>query len=136
MSRYVMDTHVWVSFFFRNRFRKILQKINSEGGIIYTCSEQLNEFASIHTGNSKIAKMLPLKTRVYTQAMQLSCTDYPVQKRYSLLMDYKDNYLVDLANQTNSILVTDDKGFLLLKKFKRPKISILSLQNFYKHIGL
>ncbi|MDZ4846460.1 MAG: putative toxin-antitoxin system toxin component, PIN family [Chitinophagales bacterium] len=110
-----MDTHIWVSFFFRNRFQEILQKINIEDGIIYTCSEQLHEFAGIHAGNPKIAKMLPLKTQTSTRAMRFSCADFPVQKRYSLLMDYKDNYLVDLANQTNSAFVSNDKGFLILK---------------------
>lgn len=136
MNRYVMDTHVWVSFFFRNRFQEILQRINSQDGTIFTCAEQVHEFATIHAMNAKIARMLPLKTNTYIRAMRLACTDFPVQKRYGLLTDFKDNYLVDLANQTQSTLVSDDKGFDFLKKFKRPKVHILSLQKFYTHIGL
>ena len=58
------------------------------------------------------------------------------QKRFALLFDYKDNYLVDLANQTGSTLITDDKGFRILKKLSHLKVETISLNKFYKLIEL
>jgi len=52
------------------------------------------------------------------------------------LFDYKDNYLVDLANQTGSKLITNDKGFRILKKLSHPKVESISLMEFYALLEL
>lgn len=132
ISRFVLDSHVWVSFFYRGRFEKILQQVILHEVTLYTCREQLSEFADIHSKHPRIAEMLPLKTRVYTDAIRNSCILHESQKRYALLPDYKDNYLVDIAHQTKSALVTNDKGFKILKKINRPPVQIIAITEFYR----
>jgi predicted nucleic acid-binding protein len=60
---------------------------------------------------------------------------FVAQKRYALLPDYKDNYLIDLAHQTHAILVTNDKHFKVAQKLKSPKITIINLQEFYQMLN-
>lgn len=59
---------------------------------------------------------------------------YESQKRFSLLTDYKDNYLVDLAWQSKAILVSDDKHFSPLRRLTRPKVKLYSKTQFYKFL--
>ena len=60
---------------------------------------------------------------------------YESQKRFSLVIDYKDNYLVDLAWQSKSILVSDDKHFSPLKRLHRPRVKLCSKAQLYKLLG-
>ncbi len=80
--------------------------------------------------------MLPYKTDKYVEAIKSITENFEHEKRYRLLNYYKDNFLVDMAHQTRSVLVTNDKGFNILKKLRSPKIVIIPLGKFYEKIGL
>ena len=80
--------------------------------------------------------MLPHKTEKYVEAILNISEIFEPQPRYRLLNDYKDNYLVDIAHQTRSVLVTNDKGFDILKKLRSPKVEIIKLGEFYEKIGM
>jgi putative PIN family toxin of toxin-antitoxin system len=136
MEKVVVDTHCWISFFYRNRFEKITQAFIDRDIYIFTCYEQLAELKDVHSKHKRIAQMMPLDIKIYTDAISAIAIQFEPQKRYALLADYKDNYLVDLAHQSKSTLVTNDKVFSLPRKMKTPRISIITLQQFYLHIGL
>lgn len=133
---FVLDCNVWVSIFYRNKLAKVLSAVYANGNTIVSCEEQLKEFADIHTKYEKIAKMIPLKTKDCLQLIEEASDIFYPSKRFALIEDYKDNYLVDLAHQSNSTLVSNDKDFEPLRKLKRPHVKVLTIKEFYDHIGL
>jgi putative PIN family toxin of toxin-antitoxin system len=136
MNHYVLDTNIWVSIFFRHRFEDLVTKVIEQQLVLFTCNEQLNEFADAHIKHAKIKKMLPNATEDYAELLYNACMIADVHNRYKILKDYKDNYLVDLAHQTKSILVTNDKGFDVLKAFKTPPVLLMDIKQFYNKINL
>ena len=131
-----MDCNVWVSIFYRNKLEKVLSVLYTEGNTIISCKEQLKEFADIHTKHDKIAKMVPVPTEDCLLLIRESCEIFNPSKRFALIQDYKDNYLVDLAHQSKSILVSNDKDFDMLRKLKHPKVRVITIKEFYHEIGL
>ncbi len=57
-------------------------------------------------------------------------------KSFALTEDDKDNYLADLAHQSNLILAGNDKDFDMLRKLKHPKVKVLTIREFYDQIGI
>jgi putative PIN family toxin of toxin-antitoxin system len=110
--------------------------IESEAIEIFTSEENISEFADVHNKHKKIAKLLPLHTSAYVEVMEAMSHIFSAQKRYALLPDYKDNYLIDLAHQSRSILVTNDRHFKVVRKIKSPKLNIMGIKEFYDMIGL
>ncbi|MEO8147487.1 MAG: putative toxin-antitoxin system toxin component, PIN family [Bacteroidia bacterium] len=133
---FVLDTHVWISIFSNQQFEKNLIRLTDNRLRIYSFSEQLKEFADVHNKHPKISKMLPLKTQDYVNALRLTSFQIETVKNYRLLNDYKDNYRVDLSNVTKSTLVSNDKGFGILKKLHSTEIRVISIVDFYEYIGL
>ena len=131
-----MDVNSWVSVFYRDKHSHLIKLIEEEDIDVITSEENISEFADIHAKHKRIAKLLPLHTSVYVQAMEEMSTMFAPQKRYALLPGYKDNYLIDLAHQTKATLVTDDKHFKSAQKLKSPKVTIIGLTEFYQMIGL
>jgi putative PIN family toxin of toxin-antitoxin system len=136
VKRFVLDVNSWVSVFYRDRHPYLIKLIEEEEIAIFTSMENISEFADIHTKHKKIAKLLPLHTSVYVETMEEIGKVFAAQKRYALLPDYKDNYLIDLSHQTRAILVTNDKHFRVAKKLRSPQITIISLQEFYQMLNL
>ena len=136
VTKFVLDVSCWVSIFYRDKHLSLIQSIE-EGFIdIYTSQENISEFADIHTKHKRIAELLPLHTSIYVETMEEMCKLYIPQKRYALLPDYKDNYLIDLSHQTRSILVTDDKHFKVARKLKSPEVVIIGIKTFYEKLDL
>ena len=136
MKKFVLDVSSWVSVFYRDKHLNLIRLIEEEDICIFTNEENISEFADIHTKHKKIARLLPLHTSVYVETIEEMSRMVAVQKRYSLLRDYKDNYLVDLAHQTKAILVTNDKHFKIIRELKSPPVTILNLQEFYNMLDL
>ena len=134
-NRLVLDTHVWVSIFHRGREEDLINAISEKGLLLVSCEEQIKEFSHIAETKEQVIKMLPSKSAEYPPFIRLITQFAQTQKRFSLLLDYKDNYLVDLSWQTDSILVSDDSGFAMLKKLKKPKVKIISKKDFYTILG-
>ena len=133
---FVLDCNVWISIFYRNKLEKVLTKLYADDHTIITCAEQLKEFADIHTKHDKISKMIPIDTDQCLLLMTEASMIFEPQKRFALIGDYKDNYLVDLSHQSKSILISNDKDFTPLHKLKRPKVKVLTIKEFYMSIGL
>ena len=136
VKRFVLDVNSWVSIFYRDKQLKLLKMIEEEEILIFTSEENISEFADIHTKHKKIAQLLPLHTSIYVETIEEMSTLYSAQKRYALLPDYKDNYLIDLAYQTRSVLVTNDKHFKTAEKLKSPNVTIINLAQFYESLNL
>lgn len=83
----------------------------------------------------EIHELMPGKPEQYASFLSSIAEMYPTDKRFSLLTDYKDNYLVDLAWQSESILVSDDRSFKPLHLLKQPKVKVISKKEFYKLLG-
>lgn len=136
-NKFVLDTHVWISFFFRNRLEKILEHCITRNILIVSCEEQVKEFSAVyHYPKIKVKNMLSLPLDVYGDLIYNAADFFEPQKRFALLFDYKDNYIVDLAHQTQSTLITNDHGFGMLKKLSRPKVEVITLKEFYELIGM
>ncbi len=136
MNKFVFDTNIWISLLHRKRNDWIYEQSILNELYLFTCIEQLKEFQDVHQKYLKVRKLLPEPTMDYVAFIMLVCDTKNVENRYQLLVDYKDNYLVDLAHQTKSTLVTNDKGFDLLKSFKTPPIAVISIKEFYKKFDL
>jgi putative PIN family toxin of toxin-antitoxin system len=134
VSRFVFDTNSWVSLFYGDKYLKLLTLLEDGEIEIFSCHENFSEFRDIHSKHPVIRQLLPLKIEKYTAAIDEICEFYEPQKRYALLNDYTDNYLSDLAHQTKSILVTNDRHFDPAKKLRRPKVKIITIQEFYKRL--
>ena len=134
-NRLVLDTHVWVSIFHKNREEDPVNAIPEKGLLLVSCDEQLKEFLHISATKDQVIKMLGSKPEDYALFIKSVTQSSKTEKRFSLLPDYKDNYLVDLAYQTKSILVSDDTGFNMLKKLKHPKVKVISKKDFYSMLN-
>lgn len=136
-NKFVADTHVWISFFFRSRLEKILEQCVKKNFVFTSCEEQLKEFSAVyHYPEIKKNNLLSLPIDVYQDLIHDATDFFEPQKRFALLFDYKDNYLVDLAYQTHSTLISDDHGFRILKKLSRPKVEVITLKKFYSLIEI
>ncbi len=134
-NKLVLDTHVWVSIFHKHREEDLIDAISFKRLLLISCHEQLKEFNHIATSKEQVRKMLSSTPENYLQFISGVAEIKHTQKRFSLLHDYKDNYLVDLTWQSKSVLVSDDVGFAPLKKLKQPKVEVLSKKEFYKWLG-
>ncbi len=132
MKSFALDCNIWLSIFFKRKAEKVFTQIVSHQFKIVYCAELLKEFEKIHQQDDKVKKMLPYETIIYTNFIKQSAYLVEVEKRYALLNDYKDNYLVDLAHQSKSTLVSNDKGFDTLKKFHRPPVKLINIKEFYE----
>ncbi len=119
-NSYVLDTHVGVSIFHKKRKEALIDALIEKDLIIISASEQEKEFLHV-THYPEIAQLLLGNPENYVQYLESIAGMFSTGKRFSLLTDYKDNYLVDLAWQTGSILVSDDRTFKPLRLLKQPK---------------
>jgi predicted nucleic acid-binding protein len=124
-----------VSLFYRNKYLRILALLKNNELEFFSCRENIAEFKNMHRKYAPIRKLLPLPTEKYAVAIDEICDFYEPQKRYALLSDYKDNYLIDLAHQTKSVLVTNDHHFDMAKKLQIPPVKIITVQKFYELMG-
>jgi putative PIN family toxin of toxin-antitoxin system len=134
VNRFVLDTHIWISIFHRNRTELLIDALENMDITIVSSDEQCKEILDV-VSTPNLQGIVNKKPLDYVFYISTISEIYESQKRFTLLTDYKDNYLADLAWQSKSILVSDDKHFAPLKKLKSPKISLQNKIEFYKYIG-
>jgi len=107
----VIDTNIWISYFINSNFTDLTELIHNNNIILYIDDVLLNEikdilarkkFAKYHFDVGKILEfIISITTTVKTQPLFKDCPDP------------KDNFLYDLALQTNAdYLVTGDRKLL------------------------
>jgi len=134
-NSFVLDTHVWVSIFHRNKTEELLDALIENGITLVSTTEQEKELLHILHDYPEVKELLPGNPKDYAALLTSITQSFSSQKRFALLTDYRDNYLVDLAHQSQSVLVSDDSTFKPLKLMKRPKVKLISKKEFYKVIG-
>lgn len=133
-NRFVLDTHVWISIFHTNSSERLIDSMQENELVIVSCDEQCKELLDV-IHRPHLQGIVTRPPDEYITFINAITEIYDSQKRFSLLMDYKDNYLVDLAWQSKSILVSDDKHFSPLKRLHRPKVKVNSKAQLYKLLG-
>ena len=134
-SSFTLDTHVWISIFHQNRNEKLVDAIIEKNIVLISTLEQEKELLDAIYKHEEVREMLPKPPEVYASMLNYSTEFFPSTKRFVLLSDHKDNYLVDLAWQSQSTLVSDDSAFKFLKRLSRPRVKLISKKEFYKIIG-
>src|ERR1700722_13932416 len=114
-NRFVLDTNIWIGIFHKNRVEKLIESLIEHDFILVSASEQHKEFLHILHFYDKLQKLLKGDYDSYIDMMVAISETKKTSKRFALINDYKDNYLVDLAWQSKSKLVTEDKDFNILK---------------------
>lgn len=118
-TKVVFDTNVWISFLIGKRLQAILDFI-ADGSIIVVMSEELlAEIAEVST-RSKLKKYFPeKKVKELFDFLEIIAVKTPVTSSNTACSDAKDNFLLDLLEDSGAdFLVTGDKELLLLNPFK------------------
>lgn len=133
-NNFVLDCNIWFSIFHKQKAELLLDTLLNSDVELFANAELLKELLHMmHHPNTQ--GLIPRPFKKHIDFVKAITTDYPTDKRFALLRDYKDNYLVDLCVQSNAALVTNDKGFTMLKKLKHPKVSLIGKAEFYKILG-
>ncbi len=98
-NRFVLDTNIWIGIFHKNRVGKLIESLIENDFILVSASEQHKEFLHVLFFYDKIQKLLKDDYDSYIDMMIAIAETKETSKRFALINDYKDNYLVDLAWQ-------------------------------------
>ncbi len=126
-SKVVIDTNVWISYFISKRFIEITQLIIDSDYQVFTCDELIDEIIDV-ISRKKFKDRVTFPIDFYIQFHKKLTTYQKIQKQFTGSPDPKDDFLFDLAIQTNSkILVTGDKKLL---SFRYKNVEVISLASF------
>ncbi len=127
-SKIVIDTNVWISYFISKRFLEITQLIIDSDCQVFTCEELIDEIIDV-ISRKKFKNQVTFPIDFYIQLHKKLTTYQKIQIQFTGSPDLKDDFLYDLAIQTNSkILVTDDKKLLAFKNIYAEAISLASFK--------
>ena len=131
---FVLDIHIWISIFHNNQTERLIDSLTEKQFTLYACRELQKEFEHV-AHYPEIKKLLPEKISFYVNLIKQLSVFVEPEKRFALVIDYKDNYLVDCAMLSNATIVSDDKHFQFLKKLTHPAVKVISKKDFYTAIG-
>ncbi len=127
-NNYVLDVNVYVSFIIGKKLFK-LASFTEAGVIIYTSQNLFEELLDV-LNRPKIKKYLAPPISKYIQAIEnFTILIDDISKSAIHSPDKNDNYLFELAHQTDSVLVTGDKELLY---WKNSPVAFISLTTFLK----
>ncbi len=139
-NRFVLDNNIWVSYFITKQQQKIVDFIDKFEIEVFCCEELIDEFIEVidyphlKKFNVNIAKSVKLLLTITTYFTLTK----PI-KQY-IPGDVDDNYILELASQTNSgFVASGDKHILsqkevLEKKFN--KLKIITKAEFEKKFSI
>jgi putative PIN family toxin of toxin-antitoxin system len=130
-KKVIIDTNLWISFLITKNYNSF-DKLIDEGNISLIFSEELiEEFLTVvkrekfqkYFSNDSINEILTLFDK-YGKLIK-------VETNMNLCRDFKDNFLLNLAVDSNAdFLVTGDVDLLVIEKIKTTKI--VTFNNFIK----
>ncbi len=127
-NNYVLDVNVYVSFIIGKKLFK-LASFSEAGVIIYTSPNLLEELLDV-LNRPKIKKHLAPPISKYIQAIEnFTLLIDDISKPTIHSPDKDDDYLFELAHQTDSVFVTADKELLY---WKNSPVAVISLTTFLK----
>ncbi len=124
----IIDVNVWISYFIKSKTTEIFDLIVNNNLVIYKDKYLRSELIEV-INRKKFTKYLTVGAIADNILIfdELTTT-FNTKKQFTGSPDSKDDYLYDLAIQSNSkILVTGDKKLL---DFKFPNLDVISLSEF------
>jgi putative PIN family toxin of toxin-antitoxin system len=134
-SKFSLDTNIWIGIFHKKRIDRFIESLIEKNFLLFSCTEQHKELLHVLYFYDHLQQIIKPPYEDYVEIIKALSETKRTNKRFALLGDYKDNYMVDLAVQTSSTLVTDDRHFNLLKKLSSPKINVINRVKFYQLLG-
>ncbi|MEA5512245.1 putative toxin-antitoxin system toxin component, PIN family [Crocosphaera sp. UHCC 0190] len=115
----IIDTNLWISFLIGKQLAS-LKPLLIEGTIQPVFSSQLLEEINRVTQRPKLQKYFPSnKVQELIDFLKIVGLLIEINSKVSICRDAKDNYLLALAQDSQSdFLITGDQDLLILKKFQ------------------
>jgi len=127
-NKTVFDVNIWLSYFISGKSEKIIDIIENNDVIFYRSMELMSELKEV-INRPKFAKYFSGDTEKYISLVEQVAEFIRTQPSFNQCSDPKDNYLFDLAYQSNSdFLVSGDKKVLAV--LVKPTLKLLSLSDF------
>lgn len=127
VSRFIIDTNLWISFLITKDFTKLDEIIFLRKGILVFSQELLDEFLEV----AKRPKFRRFFTSVDIEEILETIDEYAdfvkVQTKIEVCRDPKENFLLSLSVDGHAnYLLTGDKDLLDLTKFGETTIITIS----------
>lgn len=132
-NKTVFDVNIWVSYFLKGKFTELVDMIANYNVEFFRAKELTEELLSV-ISREKFKKYLHLPLQSYISFYEKISTLIPIQTKFSGCRDPKDNYLFDLAFQSNSkYLVSGDRD-VRETEIDKP-LNVVSLRTFKEMIS-
>lgn len=126
-KKIILDVNIWISFFITGKFHDLGKLIFDNKLDVQTSPSLIDELQDV-ISRRKISKNLKYPLSEYLNFHFEMTSFVNTQKTFSGSPDIKDDYLFDLAIQSNTnIIVTGDKKLL---DFEVENIKMISLKDF------
>ena len=126
-NKTVFDVNIWLSYFISGKSEKIIDMIEYHDVYFYRSLELMSEFQDV-INRPKFAKYFPNGTEAYVMFLKQVSELFLTETLFDLCSDPKDNYLFDLAYQSQSdFLVSGDKKVLAVPVEQSLKLLPLSV---------
>jgi putative PIN family toxin of toxin-antitoxin system len=132
-NKTVFDVNIWLSYFISEKKEKIIDMIDNNDVFFYRSIELISELTDV-INRPKFVKFFPNGTKELILFVEQVTELFLTQAIFNLCPDPKDNYLFDLAYQSQSgFLVSGDKKVLAVPV--KESLKLLSLPMFITVIG-
>jgi putative PIN family toxin of toxin-antitoxin system len=133
-NKTVFDVNIWLSYFITGKSEKIIDMIENNDVFFYRSVELMLELKDV-INRPKFAKYFSNGTIEHILFVEQVTELFLTQSIFDQCPDPKDNYLFDLALQSNSnFLVSGDKKLLAVPI--KHSLKLLSLSAFKIAIGI
>lgn len=123
----VLDTNIWVSYFMAVQHAALVNIIYNNNLNVYTDGTLISELEDV-LNRPKIKKYIKIPVSELIEFHRDLCIFHKTKSVHFKSPDPKDNFLFDLASQTNSkYVVTGDKTILAQKS---PRFKFISKSQF------
>ena len=132
-NKTVFDTNIWISYFIKGRFTELVDLMANFDVEFFRAMELSNELLSV-ISRDKFKKYLTLPLDKYISFYEKISTLIAIKKDFSGCRDPKDNFLFDLAFQSNAkYLVSCDRD-VMETEIDKP-LNVVSLTKFKEMIA-
>lgn len=132
-NKTVFDTNIWISYFIKGRFTELVDLMANFDVEFFRAMELSNELLSV-ISRDKFKKYLTLPLDKYISFYEKISTLIAIKKEFSGCRDPKDNFLFDLAFQSNAkYLVSCDRD-VMETEIDKP-LNVVSLTKFKEMIA-
>ena len=132
-NKTVFDTNIWISYFIKGRFTELVDLMANFDVEFFRAIELSNELLSV-ISRDKFKKYLTLPLDKYISFYEKISTLIAIKKEFSGCRDPKDNFLFDLAFQSNAkYLVSGDRD-VMETEIDKP-LNVVSLTKFKELIA-